>query len=184
MEFIYRPLRRLSHWWEMLWFRRRWNRLYDKAVRIEGVANIYLTVYGEQTRQTIQDNTLRVWERIPQEARAALANHWKRLQRSWDGRKTGIRLHLPIYGVFDSGFETAADYGNLIGKAFKSQQWSDYNDSPDSLMNLFAGMFLVLYDSQMTPKELDLHIARRFDKTDELLSEWGFAEELAKEERL
>lgn len=193
----------ITSWWREFTQKRRWTRIYREATPTSGIPNFYLSICKTPHRGSITEATIRVWNRIPKTAQESLQVYWKKLQKNWDQRQIGIPLHLPVYGVFDSGMETAPDFGSLIGMALLARQWNNYNDSGDGLMNLFAGMFLPLYEGQTKASELELHVARRFanyflwvnergeqsdfalfyhDRTDELLVEWGFEEDLAKEE--
>ncbi len=192
----------LKVWWTNFTRKQRWKRVYREASPVDGVPNLYLSICLAPKRESVGRVSARVWGRLPESARDSLLIHWKKLQQSWDRRQTGIPLHIPIYGVFDSGLVTAPDFGDLIGRALKARQWNNHTDSGDGLMKLFAGIFLPLYESQTNEADVELHVARRFanyflwkneqgkqsnfvlyyhDDTDELLTKWGFQAELARE---
>lgn len=190
-------LRRIAHWWHIFKFKRRWLHVYPRATRVEGVANLYLSVCDANDRPRVMESCRRVWQRMDGAVRTHLEEHWDRLQKGWDLRETSIPLHIPIFGVFDGTGSIAGVYGTLSGWATISGFRCGLDDSPEHVSRLFAGLFLPIWDShlQYTDAGLDLEMARRFASyylwswdrgefvnynflwhkgTDELVKSWSF----------
>jgi hypothetical protein len=206
MRLIYRLLqkirlfRKLDRLWYIYRFKRRWRRVYREATRIDGISNLFISVCEIECRPKFAASFKRVWNRMPAESKETLQQHWHRLQRRWDGRNTGIPLHLPVVGVFEIS-SLSPDLGAMLAFASIGGFLSGIEISLDSDAMFFASIFIPIWESpkDCSDEELDIALARRLasyllwlrnpgpkrgvninfiylwhDDTDELVKKWGF----------
>lgn len=153
----------LQHLWNERRFRRKWRRIYNEAIPVEGIGGLYISFCPEHQRPYLLSAVNRVWPQVPVDVQDALIFAWGNLQKHWDDRKVGIPLRLPICGIFRTSFDYARDQGGFAGRAARATRWNGYSDSGSSLMKLFANMYmpLCLGFGETPPDLLPIETAKR-----------------------
>lgn len=143
----------IAWYWEAVQFRRRWRAIYRNAVPIVLPQGIYLSIFEERGQDTAR-SIAQVWPKIPKSVRDELDAHWQKMQRSWDRRRTGIPLRIPIVAV-GMRMETLKALGRLCGIAIRTTRQAGFQDSVDSVMRRFAGLFLYVWNDADPENEAD-----------------------------